>query len=81
MDIEFISGIQVLEQDEDMEIKLNTSLNWLKRLVKCGAITSVDGKRTYSCVCVCEREEGQVKVYLLYPFTRKATHCFVGVKA
>ena len=81
MDIEFIINIQVLEQDEDMEIKLNTSLNRLEHLIKHRAITNVDGKGTYACVCVCVCEEGQVKVYLLYLFTRKTTHCFVGVKA
>lgn len=79
MDIEFIINIQVLEQDEDMEVKLNTSLNRLEHLIKHRAITNVDGKGTYAYVCVCE--EGQVKVYLLYLFTHKTTHCFVGVKA
>lgn len=46
---------QMLEQAEKMEIKPNTAITWLKRLVKRGLITSVDGKGTYARtrVCVC----------------------------
>ncbi|SHF90793.1 Primase C terminal 2 (PriCT-2) [Bacteroides faecichinchillae] len=44
---------QMLEQAEKMEIKANTALTWLKRLVKRRLITSVDGKGSYARVHVC----------------------------
>ena len=42
-----------LEQAEKMEIKTNTALTWLRRLVKRGLITSIDGKGSYARVHVC----------------------------
>ena len=39
-----------------MEIKTNTALSWLKRLVKRKLSTNLDGKRTYARVCVWAQE-------------------------
>ncbi|MDD3038161.1 DUF3987 domain-containing protein [Bacteroides sp.] len=44
---------QVLEVAEKMAIKPNTALTWLKRSIKRGLITSVDGKGTYARTRVC----------------------------
>lgn len=44
---------QMLEQAAVMQIKPNTALTWLKRLVKKGLLVSVDGKGTYTRTHVC----------------------------
>ena len=48
-----VTRAQMLEQAEKMEIKTNTALTWLRRLVKRGLITSIDGKGSYARVHVC----------------------------
>lgn len=52
-----------------MEIKTNTALSWLKRLVKRKLITNLDGKRiTHAYVCGREKEPGKsVPTAPIYP--------------